>query len=249
MNAKHSEKQWMFIILLATLLTILFSGLALVPVLVFGAPTGANIINNVTETIAPSSAASLTTAGGSFTTLILNGSYQTQSWKAYVGNVSGVLTLDDATSNTIYDWNLASASGEVYVSRNASVDWSTISCANSTVVSQEQSALNINSSSVDSINNTFNETIHKSFYVGTINIPNSSCYSIDTYINDAKQAPSETADFQEVLLQSNNNLIYSTILENSVAGFDNGEYDFQLIIPEDETKPTPTTYYFYVEIS
>lgn len=249
MNARHLENQMMFLAMVIAFVAIIFSGLTLAPVLVFGAPTGANILNNITETISPTAAASLTTAGGSFTTLVLNGSYQTQGWKAYVGNVTGVLTLDDATSNTIYDWNLVAASGEVYVSRNASVDWTAITCANSATISQEQSVLNINSSSVDSINNTFNETIHKSFYVGTINIPNSTCYSIDTYVNDSKQAPSETADFQEVLLQSNSNLIYSTILENSVAGFDNGKYDFQLIVPEDETKSAPTTYYFYVEIS
>jgi len=41
-------------------------------------PTGLNISYNVTDTIEPSEAASLTTEGGSFTTMILNGTFQTE---------------------------------------------------------------------------------------------------------------------------------------------------------------------------
>jgi len=220
------------------------------PLIVLAIPTGLNITYNVTETIAPSQAASLTTAGGSFTTMILNGSFQTERWKAYVGNISGLLTLDDASGKSIYNWDLAIISGEIYVSRSSQINWSTINCSEPTDISSEEITLNINSSLSDSINNTFNTTTHKSFYVGTVKISNSSCRAISTYVNDSIQEVSEDSFFQEVLLSDiDGNVVYTTILEDSTAGYDLANYNFQLIVPEDPTSPTPSTYYFFAEIS
>ncbi|MGV8169320.1 MAG: hypothetical protein ACP5N3_04660 [Candidatus Nanoarchaeia archaeon] len=216
---------------------------------VSAAPTGVNITYNQTETPNATPASSLTTAGGSFTTMVLNGTFQNYKWKAYVGNVTGVLTLDDASGYTIYDWNLTSISGEVYVSRASSLAWAYVNCSNTTLINSEQTFLNFNASKIDSINNTFSSTIHKGFYVGTRQITNSTCKSTSTYVNDTRQGSSESAKFQEVLLTDNTNLIYAVILEDNVLGFDNSPYDFQLIVAEDETKTIPTTYYFYAEIS
>lgn len=233
--------------ILALLLLIVFA--LSIPSSVFGQPTGLNILSNVTETPDATPASSLTTAGGSFTTLILNGSFQNPRWKAYVGNISGVLTLDNAAGYSIYDWNLTTINGEVYISRNSSVTWSTIGCATPTRISAEHTFLNHAYSSIDNINNTFNRSIHRGFYVSTTQITNSSCRSIATYVNDARQTDTENAAFQEILLTDNTNLVYATLLENNRAGFDNAQYDFQMIVPEDDTKVSPTTYYFYAEIS
>ena len=212
-------------------------------------PAGIDITFNETEFITPDPAAELTTAGGTFTTLVLNGTFQTPRWKAYVGNVSGRLTLDDATSRTIYDWDLVTVSGQVYVTRHEEIDWSTISCANEQSILDEQTVLNIASDSVDSINRTFNDTIHRSFFVGTTQIAQSSCRAIATYVEDSKQPPSVDATFQEILLQDNdNNLVFATIIEQAQIGYDSGLYDFQLIVPEDPTSVAPTTYFFFAEI-
>ncbi|MGV8162898.1 MAG: hypothetical protein ACP5N2_06225 [Candidatus Nanoarchaeia archaeon] len=215
----------------------------------FAAPTGVSITSNRTEAPNETIASSLTTAGGTFTTMVLNGTFQNPRWKAYVGNVTGVLTLDDTNGYTIYDWNLTSISGEVYVSRNSSISWSNINCSSTSLISSEQQFLKFNVSSVDNINKTFNTTSHKSFYTGTRYMSNSTCRSIATYINDTRQGASETAKFQEVLLSDTSSIIYAVLLEDSTLGFDNGIYDFQLIVPEDDTKVTPTPYYFYAEIS
>jgi len=45
--------------------------------------------------------------------------------------------------------------------------------------------------------------------------------------------------------------VYATFLENKSRGFNNKYYDFQLILPESGLPGTvsPTSYYFYVEIS
>lgn len=221
-----------------------------IPLLVFGQPTGVDITFNETETASPAPAAELTTAGGSFTTLVLEGTFQNPRWKAYVGNVTGSLSLADTSGNAIYDWALAAISGEVYVSRNDSVVWSAISCANDTTISAEESFLNMTSSNLDSINNTFNDTIHRSFYVGTTFIAESTCNSIATYVNNTEQSVSTSSLFQEVLLEdSSDNLVFATMLEDGVTGFDGTTYDFQMIVPEDSSAVTPTTYFFYVQIN
>lgn len=215
-----------------------------------GQPSGAEITFNETDTIAPLPASNLTTAGGSFTTMVLSGTFQTPRWKAYVGNITGRLALRDSVSRTIYDWDLVSVSGQIYVTRNNSVDWSTVGCASEQSILDEEVFLNIQSTAPDSINRTFNETIHRSFFVGTTQIPQSTCHAIATYVEDEKQAPSVEATFQEILLQdSAANLIFTTIIEQSEVGYDSNPYDFQLIVPENPTAVTPTTYYFFAEIN
>jgi len=236
----YAEILAMTIIVLALILSLSF---------VIAGPTGVSITSNTTQTVAETAASSLTTAGGTFTTMVLNGTFQNLRWKAYVGNVTGILTLDDSNGYTIYNWNLTSIAGEVYVSRNSTISWSSITCASGSRLSAEQQFLSMNDTSVDSINKTFNTTTHKSFYVGTTQIANSTCRNIATYINDTKQSVSETSKFQEVLLSDSVNMVYAVILEDNVLGFDTSRYDFQLIVPEDDTKTTPTTYYFYAEIS
>jgi hypothetical protein len=247
MNKQEAKRTVNASKILALLIIIVLS--LSIPFNVLGLPAGVNIVSNTTEIPNATPASSLTTAGGSFTTLILNGSFQNPRWKAYVGNISGILTLDDTSGYSIYDWNLSSINGEVYVSRNSSVSWSTIGCSTPARIAAEQTVLHHNDTSVDSINKTFNRSVHKSFYVSTTHIANSTCRSIATYVNDAKQAVSESAVFQEVLLTDNANIVYATLLEDNSIGFDNGRYDFQMIVPEDDTITTPTTYYFYAEIS
>ncbi len=221
-----------------------------VPVIILAQPTGVNIQFNETEVATPAPAAELTTAGGSFTTLVLEGTFQNPRWKAYVGNVTGSLSLSDSSQNTIYDWALTVVSGSVFVSRNDSIVWSSIGCASPTTISDEESFLNMTSSAPDSISNTFNETIHRGFFVGTTQIVESTCNSIATYVNNQQQTLNTTSAFQEVLLEDNsNNIVYTTMLEDSLAGYDGSLFDFQMIVPEDSTEVTPTTYYFYVEIN
>lgn len=220
------------------------------PFLVTGQPTGVDIMSNVTDAPLPTPASAITTAGGTFTTMVLNGTFQTPRWKAYVGNVTGRITLDDSAGSTIYDWELATITGRVYVSRNDSIEWDNVNCVSDPTLASEQAFLDIDDTFVDSINRTFNDTIHRSFFVGTQFIANSSCRAIATYVNDTRQPPSENASFQEVLLEDSvGNVIYTTMLEDAVEGYDSGLYDFQLIVPENPFAAVPTTYYFFAEIS
>lgn len=213
-------------------------------------PANPQIISNITETIAPRPQLSINTTGGSFTTLVLNASQQNYKWKAYVGNATGKLTLQDQTNYSIYNWQMSTITGNIYVSRNTTIDWSSLACANSTTLENEDSLLNIDSSKLDSINMTFNSSVHKQFYAAAHKINQSTCPSISTFINGQSQTNGSNNKFQEVLLKDNNGiLLYTTIIENAVSGFDNNKYDFQMIVAEDETKQVATPYYFYLELT
>jgi hypothetical protein len=235
----------LFTILLLSLLGIaLFSSVTALPV-------GPAITFNATTNATPRPAASIVTAGGTFTTLVLNTTGQTYRWKAYVGNVSGKLVLADATNKSIFDWTVTSVTGEIYATRtSSSIDWASVGCADGALIDNEDILMNMSLSSPDTINNTFNNTVHKMFYVGTTFIPNSTCRAIATYINGTAQAPSQNAAFQELLLKdSSSNLIYTTLVNSSTIGYNNQRYDFQMILAENEYQSVPTTYYLYVELT
>jgi hypothetical protein len=215
---------------------------------VLAAPQGATIIYNNTEDATIRSPDSHTAAGGSFTTLVLNVTSQTSKWKAYVGNVTGKLTLDNSNNKSIYEWALTTVQGEVYASKNDSINFSALTCSNRGNITAEDALLNINSSSDDSINKTFTQQIHRSFVIGgTGTIANSSCFAIATYVNDSSQPANENATFQEILLSDSKNLVYTTIINDNKIGFDTGTYDFQLIVPDDPGA-TSTTYFMYAEL-
>ena len=246
---KTMEKGLLFLICIVYILALALNTI--------GVPQGANILSNTTEsapTVTPSSRAD---DGGTITVLTLDTTQQDNAWKAYVGNVSGRLTLDDANGNTIYDWNIVATDieGEVYVTRNDSVVWSNITCALQAVINTEQTLLSMNSSDSDSINSTFNATVHAQMQVGVNTLSQSNCRSTSTYINDTRQSLTVNSTFQEILLQDENSaLIYATFIEQDESSYKAGSqvnvtYDFQLIVAEDDSSPTPTTYYFYLEIS
>jgi hypothetical protein len=238
-----------------SMLLLLLIGSILVYQEIRAAPVGpqVTVINNSTISSNPAPRAD---AGGYIYYTTLTATQQDYSWKAYVGNVSGSFTLDDANGNTIYDWPINSTliSGEVYATRNSSITWTWINCTNTTVLLNETAYFGFGWSAPDNINNTFNNTIHKSMVVGTSTIPASSCPVTYTYVNDTQQDPSVNAFYQElVLMDAGWHQIYATFIDqdkyNYQANSDSNETaDFQMIIPENSTVATPTTYYFYVEI-
>jgi hypothetical protein len=190
-----------------------------------------------------------TDAQGTITTIQLSANQQDYKWKAYVGNVSGKVALDNANGQSIYDWNLGTAGGgEVYVSRFSNISWNSIVCANAASIAVEHAGLGISGSSADSINATFNYTNHKPWTVATNPVLN-GCRSTATYISDAPQTMTSSAYFQEILIMDGNGyMAYSTSIESAHTGFDVQPHDFQLLVAENESATVPTTYFFWVEL-
>ena len=212
------------------------------------APNGATINYNDSSIANTTYPSNRTDAKGTINTLRLSGLQQNTHWKAYVGNVSGSLTLDDANAYTIYDWSTGALKGEVYASRWNSITWASIACVTPAILTTEQNALGISVSAADSIQSTFNWSGHRSFDTGVTAL--SGCNSTTTYMNDTKQAQSTTAPFQEALLTDTTAFIYAAIINASSDSYRNGsKVDFQMIVADNASAAGPAlTYFFYVEL-
>ncbi len=227
---------------------VIMSIIAICPVL--AAPTSPSITYLSNSTYIAGVTNRSQDAKGTITTVTLSSIQQDYKWKAYVGNVSGRLSLDDASTRTIYDWSLGTVTGKVFVSRVSTINWANVSCVNQSVLDNEDTALGISLTARDGINATFNNTVHKSFLVGSKNITQSSCRAAATYVNDLPQAPSISSLFQEILLKDDitGSLVYTTIIDAGQNGYDNSPRDFQLLVAENESSSVPTAYYFFVEL-
>ncbi len=187
--------------------------------------------------------------GGNITQVNIEAITITKSWQGYYGNITGNIVLEDGDNNSFYSWgNASSLAGEVYATRNSTVQWQTIRCLNGTERFSEETYLGQLAESGDSVTNTFNKTIHPSFYVGTVSVANDTCFSTNVNVNGSSQQ----GEFYQILLSDNSsNSIYTTIIENKKHAFNGQIADFQLMVGENEhtgnTGPTP--YYFFVELS
>jgi hypothetical protein len=204
-------------------------------------------VNNSTKGAATTKV--FNTSGGYISVINLTANIQNTRWKAFVGNVSGTLTLQDATGSKVFGWTYTSFTGRVYATRNSSSPtWASINCSNITHLNTENIALehsNVN----DNLTITFNTTagaIHGSFYSAGRLISNNTCPVLRTYVNSVSQ----TANFTEVALYDTINIIYGTMLENDAVGYDGKTYDFQMLVPENgnSTWASATAYYLYIEV-
>ena len=148
---------------------------------VYAVPIGPTVTTRGNSTKAPAVAATINgsgndtaspdKAGGFIYTINLESVQQNSRWKAYIGNVTGTLTLDDAEGYTIYDWAITtSLTGEVYATRTSgSINWSNINCSWGNATFWENMAMN-HTSPLDNISLTFNNTDNNEFYVGSVKI-------------------------------------------------------------------------------
>jgi hypothetical protein len=211
-------------------------------------PTGLEISSNITETAGETQPSNRTDLGGTITTITMDILQQNPRWKAYVGNLTGVLALDDNSGQSIFRWELGAedVTGNIFMSKNNAIDWSIIQCSTVTLIEDEDTTLGFNPSAADTINRTFNETTHSAINIGTTLINQNTCRSTSTYVNNAQQTQS-TASFQIILLSSSTNLVYATPINKGAASYKTGtQVDFQGIVPNEPGNPT--TYYFYAEI-
>ena len=209
-------------------------------------PTGVDEIEAITSSRANLSSITPTSVdaqAGNVTQLSLNGTAITSSWQGFYGNISGTLILSDNSGNNFYDWNMSTPSGEVYASRVNNVDWSQINCASGANITAEETALGQQTTDPDSVTNTFTSTLHPDFMSGTTNI--TGCQSTQAY--DSTGGPG--TGFWQILLSDTSDIVYSTIIDSDT-GFNNLDWDFQLLVGEDghNGDTTLTPYYFYVEL-
>ncbi|MBW2968229.1 hypothetical protein KY362_07120 [Candidatus Woesearchaeota archaeon] len=203
----------------------------------------------------------LEAVAGNVTQLTINAQTVTQTWQGYYGNITGTITLDDASNHTLYDWTLASPEGEIYAA-TSTVNWTSgnVYCYDFEVDDTGQSDvkelveleadLNLAADDVDGIDETFTEGLdYADFYVGEYFI-NETCPTTEMY-NGSEV--SSANDFEEVLLYDNTShmLVFTAIIEETEpTGFNDLPWDFEMIVAEDghNGDTGTTTYYFYVEL-
>ena len=200
---------------------------------------------------------------GNVSALEISTAVITNGWQGYFGNITGTITLDDSSNNTMYDWYLANPEGEIYSTTAAVTSWDNVLCADAENISyHENETYNFNRHAngsikpvqdVDGIDETFNKAFAGDFYVGSTKISVASgCSAAYLYVNSAADA---AGTFSEVLLLDNStengNLVFASILfPGGSAGFDGAPHDFQMLVAEDghNGNEATTLYYFYVEI-
>lgn len=205
-------------------------------------PTGADITRGESSRGTNPAVTTQDAQAGNVTGLVINQTTITRIWQGFYGNVSGQIVLENSAGNNFYDWSLATASGQVYASRNLVSDWSNVNCTNSTQWEAEETTLNIPLTSVEGINETYSLTTHPQFSVGTVPVQN--CRSTRPY-----NSTGLPGDFWNVLINTNlTNTVYVSVLADNSNAFDGGTADFELLVPTDRSTGF-ATYYFYVELN
>jgi len=210
-------------------------------------PSSATVIGSTTY--GGAGAANLSAIAGNVTEVNFAGVSTSQTWQGYFGNVTGTIVLSNAQNQSLYNWALASPSGQVYATRTASVPaWTSIRCANASEIVAEDTVLGVNESTAqDSVNKTFlNTTAFNQFYVGGAIINTTqNCAAVNL-----NNGTGPSTNFQEVLLSDNANRVYTSLLTKDSNGFDNRTHDFEMLVGENghlgDTTATP--YYFYLEL-
>ncbi len=245
------------------LVVIFIVAFAVITITASAAPVGPTIINaGASERKSDASPIEVQAQAGNVTSLTITATRITQRWQGYYGNITGAVTLDDASNNTLYRWDIPSPEGEIYASNGSNVNWNNIDCINFTTntsvlqynISDLNSFVGLGSpdeqAQPDSVNSTFNQTYGNdgsTFTVGTRTINNAdNCSMVTLFANDAYQ----TTNFKEVLLTDNESIIFAALLERDATGFSGSTLDFEMIVGVNGTKAgTTRPYYFYVELS
>ncbi len=237
-------------------------------------PNGASTTPGTPERAPNDSADSEEAYAGNVTYLEVSGYSITQSWQGYFGNVTGAIMLADSDDSVMYNWSLASPSGEIYASTNETILWTNIQCFNFTAngtyedesgsggttnlygmnLSILENSFNIDSNDADGVNETFkydwgSGEQHNEFFVGSKTFSAGECLSAGIFSNAGK---SEDNKFEEVLLYEpvTTSVVFTSLLEADETGFDTATHDFELLVLEDghNGEGTATSYYFFVEL-
>lgn len=215
-----------------------FVSLLMVLALIVGAyalPDGATTTVGTPETKADTAPGNATAEGGNITAVNLGAETKTLAWQGFYGNVSGNITLEDASSDVLYSWVIANLSGEVFASRSSSIDFTTVEGVTTCTVDED-----LTGTGTDRTNNTFTNTT-VDWTIGTVSITE-ACQTF-TFRNNATQS----AYFEEIILNATGvTSIYTTRINDSIAGFNGELVDYQMIVADNRTSAT-SVYFFFAE--
>ncbi|MFP4403499.1 MAG: hypothetical protein ACLFPJ_04060 [Candidatus Woesearchaeota archaeon] len=166
--------------------------------------------------------------GGNVTNVDLDGTYSTQRWQGFYGDVSATLQLGLAT-DVFYDFGTVGVEA-VYATQNQAFNFA--GATNVDDVTGLDTAWGYTDGD-DQIVDVYTETISNDGYTDALGVnPRTSdfnSYAIGTAANPA----------------SKDDVAFGATVENAGAtGFDGGTYNYELMLPADGIE----TYYFYMSI-
>jgi hypothetical protein len=242
------------------LILTMFAILSIMSYLVLAEPYGADSVTVQSSERANlsigASAQSVTAEAGNVTLLEINTSLITKRWQGYYGNLSGTITLQDASGNVFYDWSATgstgfSPTGTIFAANDSSIIWANVSCVNfdgdgtseGINLTQLETKYGMSSTDADGFDETFSGINNVDIGSRTL----TGCNATNVYTNSS----SLTGRWNETLLTQNatvNSIIFATQVESNLYGFNNNTWDFQMIVAEADSV-TVDAYYFYVELS
>ncbi|MEA2037345.1 MAG: hypothetical protein U9O94_07580, partial [Nanoarchaeota archaeon] len=101
------------------------------------APWGADSVERVSDVRGTpgGSPQAVSAQAGNVTQLTINTTILTKRWQGYYGNITGKMTLSDASGYTLYDWSYdkdLSVTGEIYAANKSITSWANVLCVNLT---------------------------------------------------------------------------------------------------------------------
>lgn len=238
------------------------------------APTGGSTSFIRSSTAPNDTAGSNNAIAGNVTEMNVFGYSTTQSWQGYYGNITGTIQLADGSDNVFYNWSLASPQGEIYASTNQTISWLNVQCFNFTArgnlstgltgetaggtnvfgmnMSQLETQYGILWDDVDGVNETFSllgAGTHDQFFTANLQFSGGECQNTRVF---SASGGGVNDQFEEALLYepSTGSVIFTSILDENVQGFDSAYHDFEMLVLENGhgTDTSTTTYYFFVEL-
>lgn len=212
----------------------------------FSGPISANvtIINTERANITYLSSEKIIQSGN-VTQANIESTTSSNSWQGYFGTTKGNIVLSNNKGAIFYDWNIVNPNGEVYATRTNDVNFATIGCSNEAEQIAEETFIGQLATDSDSVRKTFNNNVHPAFNVGSVSIDANECNSTNIFVNGTYQT---TSFFELLLSDSSSNIIYTAIIDWNQTGFNYQNYDFQMLVGENNNISTTTSYYFFVEI-
>jgi hypothetical protein len=284
MKIKKIESIW----ILSLAVTLLMAGLAKAAATDPSAPTSYTSLVNHTSSY-PNGTQLNGTRGFIYDTNLTE-SQPSQKWVGYVGHINGEYALQDASGDALYDWDIVTVTGEVYATKEGydsgtpseatdpfaggMPDWTSLQCANKTMIDRETWLFNHSHTEEDRYNATFTRgtSFHNpGFYAGTNIIIDSdvitesgTCYGAHlNYNNTDNDGSVATVNWTQVVLTDGSSqdadgvpsyhvydLVYAALIQNDSWGYDNRTYDFQILLPQSglQGDQPRVAFYFYLEL-
>ena len=202
---------------------------------VFAAPEGSTVTEGVSEAGSGTGVDTSSIEGGNVTYAAIESNQVTSLWAGFFGNVSGGLVLEDAASNSFYEWTITGWDGAVVYATSAAVtNWAG---ANIAPLANANAPAYIQGTGTDNFTNTFSTT-------GDFNSTSLNEASVP-YVDTWQQGAGGALRTYALWSTADSAHIWAGLVDDDADSFKaSGTVDYQILLPAQTT----TTYSFYLEL-